>query len=1427
MLQWPEVARIFLLLLLTAAALPAAAIIDDTFADGNSRNQDLAAQSLRIFQARAGTVRTDTPGQAHFDITNAGGSEAFWAFFTESGAPVDLQVGDRLRVSVTFSLSGFPANGQDIRFGVFNSQGTRTTVDLTGGMNHVSFTGDTGYGLQFYPSGTGQAFNLGRRANLETGNIFNTFADFTTLTARATPNPNRATLAENTPYTLHVLLERLSETETRMTAHVEGGTLDGLQQSAVDTGAALPSAFDSFAFRVTGPAFAQRIAFTRITVDYLPAPPVITLQPQPARLTLQAGANVTWTVGARGAALRYQWNQDGAPVNDPTATSATLRLNNVPLTAAGVYTATVSNEGGTVTTDPVTLRVSRDPVAPPPAITTQPAPVTVVAGEAATLSVSATGAGLSYQWFFQGAAIPGATASTLRIAAAQLANAGEYYVLIANETGVVQSAAARVTVVSALTAVSTYPASGATGLCVDPPLAITFNGPPRVGRTGQIRLMRSDGTVADTIDLRGGTGILQRTVGGVPYNYYPVIVEDNTARLFFPRPRLTPGEQYTIEADAGVLTDTAGVPWRGSAGRAWSFSVRTAGPDTTATALTVDAAGTGDYCTVQSAIDHVPANAPQRTVISVKPGHYVEQVYVASTKRLITVRGEDRATVIRYPNNASLNSAQRQVFGVDAPDFTLEHITVHNTTPRGGSQAEAFRGNAQRIALNYVNLISFQDTLWLQGLAFVNASYIEGDVDFLWGNGSVFIQDSELRMVSSGGYYTQIRNPQDRVGMVFVNCRLTAAPGVTGGYLSRIDPGVYPFSQVVFINSAMGAHIRPEGWLLNNATAAPTVQFFEYNSRDEQGAPLDVRGRAPFSRQLTAAEAERWRYASVVLGGGWDPTTRLSAGVELSELDRNFTGSPVAVTVRTTPPGLAVRVTYAGSENPPNAVGAYPVRAEISDDRYQGVATGTLTIRPTPVSITLSNLTQTFDGQPKPVRVTANPATAEIRVNYNGSEAVPVQPGRYSVVAAVANENLRGRTSATLTIRAADDASLLAFPGAEGEGAYTVGGRGGDVYRVTNLNDAGPGSLRFGIQSATGPRTIVFAVGGLIRLQSRLSINRSFLTIAGQTAPGGGITIAGWPTVISGARHVVLRYLRFRMGDVNCPAVQDDALWVDRSSDVIIDHVSASWSVDETLSVTDATRVSVQWSFITESLRNSCHEKGAHGYGSLIRFGDGLVSFHHNLFAHHDSRNPRVGDNIGLDFVNNVIYNWGGTSGYSGAEEEGRTRVNLTANAYLAGPSTAARPRIFNGGSVNTAIYQESNRLNGVDPEWAGVSGAYTRREDARFDLAQVETAETGAALEQVLTRGGASLVRDAVDERIVREVRTRAGKLIDSQREVGGWPDVASGAAAPADSDGDGMPDAWESARGLNPQDARDGARPAAAGGYTNLELYLNSLLP
>lgn len=416
-------------------------------------------------------------------------------------------------------------------------------------------------------------------------------------------------------------------------------------------------------------------------------------------------------------------------------------------------------------------------------------------------------------------------------------------------------------------------------------------------------------------------------------------------------------------------------------------------------------------------------------------------------------------------------------------------------------------------------------------------------------------------------------------------------------------------------------------------------------------------------------------------------------------------------------------------------------------------------------------------------------------------------------------------------------ASLPSFPGAEGAGARTSGGRGGRVLEVTNLNDSGPGSLRAAIE-ATGARIVVFRVAGTIALESRLRVLNGALTIAGQTAPGEGICLKNYSLSIE-ASNVIVRYIRSRLGDES--KQQSDSLTVWRGThDVMVDHCTASWSVDEALSLAgDVSNVTVQWCLISEGLRHSVHEKGNHAYGSLMR-ASGPVSLHHNLWAHNDSRNPRLGDSYGkppyptFDVRNNVIYDYGSTcSGLT----QGNFGANYVGNTIRSGPSSTAKTPITVGGPSDLRFFIQGNEV---------VDNAALTRDNRQFfntmvidgktqvqtvsepfAMEPVHTTTASEAYEAVLASVGASLpARDAVDARIVREVKTRSGHIIDSQRDVGGWPMLKTG-TAPPDSDHDGMPDAWETQYGFNPRSEADAASDADGDGYTNIEEFLNGTNP
>jgi hypothetical protein len=426
------------------------------------------------------------------------------------------------------------------------------------------------------------------------------------------------------------------------------------------------------------------------------------------------------------------------------------------------------------------------------------------------------------------------------------------------------------------------------------------------------------------------------------------------------------------------------------------------------------------------------------------------------------------------------------------------------------------------------------------------------------------------------------------------------------------------------------------------------------------------------------------------------------------------------------------------------------------------------------------------------------------------------------------------------------DSPIPAFPGAQGFGAHTVGGRGGQVLRVTSLADAGPGTLRAAIETR-GPRTVIFDIGGTITLASPLVIRHPNITIAGQTAPGGGITLRGQEFRVA-TSQVIVRFLRIRVGDEQ--GVEADAISLTSGQNIIIDHCSASWSTDETLSVSQQmTRgpnqldaVTIQWSIISESLDQSVHSKGAHGYGSLVRGSAGSrYSFHHNLWAHHRARMPRPGNFAApsddpegpvFDFTNNVFYNWGGDdsdgSGYN-VDDDAISRYSFRSNAYLTGPQSMA-PLAFVESAPGARAHFSGNSMNSVVAEQRSI--VRLRRpeadyfSDAPFENGGLAAEPAGEAMTQVLARAGASRVRDAVDTRIVASVLARNGRIIDSQTDVGGWPQLAPGRPW-QDRDRDGMPDAWERQNRLDPRNPADAQSDANGDGYTNLEDWLNSLVP
>ena len=460
-----------------------------------------------------------------------------------------------------------------------------------------------------------------------------------------------------------------------------------------------------------------------------------------------------------------------------------------------------------------------------------------------------------------------------------------------------------------------------------------------------------------------------------------------------------------------------------------------------------------------------------------------------------------------------------------------------------------------------------------------------------------------------------------------------------------------------------------------------------------------------------------------------------------------------------------------------------------------------------------------------------------------------------------------------------EDGLARAFPGAEGGGMWVTGGRGGEVIHVKNLNDKGDGSLRAALEKK-GARTIVFDVAGIIELESKIQVKNGNLTVAGQTAPGGGICLKNYTLNID-ADNVIIRYVHFRLGDEGPKAGDsEDCIWGRYRSGIILDHCSMSWSIDECASFYGNEFFTMQWCILTESMNDSAHSKGAHGYGGI--WGGKEASFHHNLLANHHSRNPRIDHpeiypNIGthpdpvfdlskrgnVDLRNLVVYNWGDNSSYGG--EDGH--FNYVNCYFQPGPDSKDRhyfvdaykdytrevkdnegnktgkkitvhyayPVLYMSGNVH-AQYNDISSDNALGIYWhnggsAELASAPHSIQGENGKAVYTTTHAASAGKDAVLAWAGDRLHRDSVDERAVEGVKKNTGKIINTPVEVGGWPEYTATAdelAKTVDSDKDGIPDWFEEKAGLDKASDADGNAKTLDknGRYTNLEMYLHYLV-
>ncbi|MFA5045088.1 MAG: pectate lyase [Paludibacter sp.] len=397
------------------------------------------------------------------------------------------------------------------------------------------------------------------------------------------------------------------------------------------------------------------------------------------------------------------------------------------------------------------------------------------------------------------------------------------------------------------------------------------------------------------------------------------------------------------------------------------------------------------------------------------------------------------------------------------------------------------------------------------------------------------------------------------------------------------------------------------------------------------------------------------------------------------------------------------------------------------------------------------------------------------------------------------------------------NAQQLAFPGADGYGKYATGGRGGIVYHVSNLNDSGVGSFRDAVSQPK--RTVVFDVSGVIKIQSKVTV-ASYITIAGQTAPGDGIVVYGNGVSLAGANDVIVRYMRFRgsveMGKGVCTLAADNA------HDIIFDHVSVEWGRWDNLHIKESDKITLQYCIIGEGINPQM-------FGALLENPTHLT-IHHCLWVDNQSRNPKA--KASIEIINNVIYNWG-SNGLVGGHSAANHFQDIINNYFIAGPNSTntfigmftATDHVYQKG--NMVDLNKNGKLDGrmaTEEDFAKTTA--TLIPDVQYSsLSTSEIEQPAEAYKNVLAQAGASLHRDAIDSRLIDYVKSlgKEGQVIRSEAEVGGQKAIKA-AKAPKDTDGDGIPDSWEKKHQLNPGDAKDGSGMTATG-YSRLEEYLNEL--
>lgn len=884
--------------------------------------------------------------------------------------------------------------------------------------------------------------------------------------------------------------------------------------------------------------------------------------------------------------------------------------------------------------------------------------------------------------------------------------------------------------------------------------------------------------------------------------------------------------------DVGEITDLSQF--------GYGSEVETPAPDdeTEVTLLYVNPDGSGDYTTIQAAIDAVADGA--RGIIYIAPGVYDENIY-SGTKdnhgKFISLIGADPSTTI-LTSSVSRGSGDKTyndcaALNVFTDRFYAENLTIRNTAGNVG-QAEALYTAGDAHLFKNCRLEGFQDTYKAGGNArgYFSDCTIAGATDFIYDGGLEWFENCKIVCVKSanGGYitapadsylnmtsvfYPELSVSPFHAGLFLSNCDVTSEDGVGAStyYLGR------PWKEnsgAMFLNCRLGSHIKAEGWKDWNGSEN-SASLYEYKNIDPSGAAIDTSKRASFSRQASDAEVEAYINPEFLFSKASAVPFDYQKILKGAAAPYNFNIMPGAISWE-------------------------------SDDMAGGYI-----IYRNGVMYALSEI-----------------ASFDLPEGADASEF------------SVSTVSRHGVTSPAVMVT--DALRVKAFPTAEGFGKYTSGGRGGKVVKVTSLADDGSdGTLRWAFnQYKNEPITIVFEVSGDIALASELRVNRANWTLAGQSAPGEGIVITRNKVNLGGSQNFIVRNVRFRIGQKNMAGdvLAENACGVENCSNFIFDHCSFGWSVEENMNTADSHFLTVQYSMVHEGLYNAGHSKGARGYGT--QWGGSPATYHHNLLAHNNSRSPRLNgargeDNVVfMEYVNNVNYNYGKRGNCYGGENtadiseynglNSAHECNFMSNYYKPGPysdknsvefftSSYAREGAKSWGPAKW--YVDGNVAEGFPTatadNWSAVTVETYKKDDVRSDerivtatpwykysalgtignyvpehymLYDFETAE--AAFNTVVEKAG-TIKRDKVEQRVALEAKNGQGShgnsgIIDKETDVEGFFAYSTDYTVPVDSDGDGMPDEWEIKNGLDPNTPDNNF--VNAEGYTALEAYLNSLM-